>query len=55
MDANSIAVKMMPAQQSLGPMLRQAEWMGRPRTEPAPASPTEPVVPFAKATDRHLH
>ncbi|WP_400189915.1 toprim domain-containing protein [Massilia orientalis] len=46
MDANSVAVRMTPARQSLGLMLQQAEWIGRPRTEPAPASPSEPVVPL---------
>lgn len=33
MDANSTALKLTPAQQSLGLMLRQAEWMGRPATD----------------------
>jgi len=42
MDANSTALKLTPAQHSLGLMLRQAEWMGRPaeesvKAEPAPA------------------
>jgi DNA primase catalytic core len=39
MDANSYALKLTPARQSLGLVLRQAEWMGRP-AEPAPASVT---------------
>jgi DNA primase catalytic core len=30
MDANSYALKLTPARQSLGLVLRQAEWMGRP-------------------------
>ena len=33
MDANSTALKLTPAQHSLGLMLRQAEWMGRPAQE----------------------
>ena len=40
MDANSTALKLTPAQQSLGLMLRQAEWIGRgPRPEPVAVLP----------------
>jgi DNA primase catalytic core len=42
MDANGYALKLTPARQSLGLVLRQAEWMGRPAeaSGPAPASVT---------------
>ncbi|BBB62271.1 hypothetical protein UNDKW_4016 [Undibacterium sp. KW1] len=49
MDANSTALKLTPAHHSLGLMLRQAEWIGRPATPIAPApvvaSPAPPDLP----------
>lgn len=58
MDANSTALKLTPAQHSLGLMLRQAEWIGRPATTPAPASenspqplPALPALPLAAGVD----
>lgn len=66
MDANSTALKLTPAQHSLGLMLRQAEWMGRPTqglendiqesvsVEPAPALSTAPaleVLPLAAGVE----
>jgi DNA primase len=39
MDANSYALKLTPAQQSLGMVLRQALWIGRGAASPAEASP----------------
>lgn len=59
MDANSTALKLTPAQHSLGLMLRQAEWMGRPaadaehitqpaeRIESAPVPAPDPASPPA--------
>ncbi|MEY3124463.1 MAG: primase, partial [Pseudomonadota bacterium] len=38
MDANSTALKLTPAHQSLGLMLRQAHWLGRGRDNPAAES-----------------
>jgi DNA primase catalytic core len=61
MDANSTALKLTPAQHSLGLMLRQAEWMGRPaadaehitqpaeRIESAPVPAPDPASPPALA------
>ena len=46
MDANAYALKLTPAHQSLGLVLRQAEWLGRgQRAEIAPALPDAPAVP----------
>jgi DNA primase len=44
LDANAYALKLTPARQSLGLVLRQAEWIGRgPQPEPAPQLP-EPTA-----------
>ena len=53
MDANSTALKLTPAQHSLGLMLRQAEWMGRPAEESVKAElvPVVPVLPLAAGVD----
>ena len=53
MDANSTALKLTPAQHSLGLMLRQAEWMGRPAEESvkAESAPAVPVLPLAAGVD----
>ena len=53
MDANSTALKLTPAQHSLGLMLRQAEWMGRPAEESvkAESAPAAPVLPLAAGVD----
>jgi len=53
MDANSTALKLTPAQHSLGLMLRQAEWMGRPAEESvkAESTPAVPVLPLAAGVD----
>lgn len=39
MDVNSTALKLTPAHHSLGLMLRQAEWIGRPASSIAPITP----------------
>jgi len=52
MDANSTALKLTPAQQSLGLMLRQAEWMGRPSQESVSAAPPAvEALPLAAGVD----
>ena len=52
MDANSTALKLTPAQHSLGLMLRQAEWMGRPSEESVSAAPPAVEVhPLAAGVD----
>ena len=63
MDANSYALKLTPAAQSLGLVLRQAEWIGRARApEPAPAPvahaaapATAPVAPAPALAPTHPH
>lgn len=45
MDANSTALKLTPAQHSLGLMLRQAEWMGRPADESVSVEPAPELAP----------
>jgi post-segregation antitoxin (ccd killing protein) len=48
MDANTYALKLTPAHQSLGLVLRQAEWIGRAPDPVAPAAP-DVVPPLAAA------
>jgi DNA primase len=48
MDANEYALKVTPAEKSLGVLLNSAEWLGgkpQPIEEPAPAPSPEPPVP----------
>lgn len=45
LDANSTALKHPPAQHSLGLLLRQAEWIGRPATASPPAPASDKYVP----------
>jgi len=42
MDANEYALKVKPAAQALGLVLRQARWLGRPATSPAAEEKTPP-------------
>jgi DNA primase len=52
MDANSTALKLTPVQHSLGLMLRQAEWMGRPSEESVSvAPPAVEALPLAAGVD----
>jgi DNA primase catalytic core len=44
MDANSYALKLTPAQQSLALVLRQAEWLGRGAPPDMPADPTPAIL-----------
>ncbi|MCE7892949.1 MAG: toprim domain-containing protein [Sorangiineae bacterium PRO1] len=48
MDANEYALKLTPANKSLGLALRQAEWLGKGKTAPVPESvePVEVIEPL---------
>ena len=49
MDANSYALKVMPAQKSLGVALRQAEWMGEGKAPERSVATTTAPPPMPKA------
>ncbi|MEN9867072.1 MAG: hypothetical protein RL748_2662 [Pseudomonadota bacterium] len=55
MDANSYALKLTPARQSLGLVLRQAEWVGRAAGTPAPARVNAAPAPTPEPAPMHEH
>ena len=56
MDVNEYALKVTPAQKSLGVVLRKASWMGngRPPNRPSLAVPAPPSAPPSSSSDRSL-